>query len=188
MRNFINELLKSCKATPCTEPVEGGKFYKIMSQSFKLPNGKIITREFIKKRPAATVVPVTDKGNIVCVIQPVSLSKEGSLIEVPSGYGESRETIDETAVRELVEETGYIPKEVICLGSHYQDPGSIKETVTAFIALGCERLQEQKLDKDEYIKTVEIPVTEIKKMMEENEIKDANTYIALAKAILANFI
>lgn len=53
-------------------------------QQFKLPSGEVITREFLKKKPAAVVVPITTDGNVVCVIHPISFSAEGSLIEVPA--------------------------------------------------------------------------------------------------------
>ena len=188
MQKIIEEMLTQCKAVPFSEPTEGGHFYKVMTQNFQLPSGDVITREFLKKKPAAVVVPVTTDGNIVCVIQPISLSAEGSLIEVPAGYAENNENSAQTAMRELVEETGYVPKDIRYLGKHYQDPGSIKEPVNVFIALECVRKHEQKLDKDEFILTVEIPTDEIKKLMDDNEIKDANTFIALAKARLAKYI
>ena len=188
MRNIINELLTQCKAVSFSEPTAGGHFYQVMSQQFKLPSGEVITREFLKKKPAAVVVPITSDGNIVCVIQPIALSAEGSLIEVPAGYAEDNENSAQTAMRELVEETGYVPVEIKYLGKHYQDPGSIKEPVNVFAALNCERKQEQTLDRDEFITTLEIPKDEINRLMDEGEIKDANTFIALAKARLANYI
>lgn len=188
MRKIISELLSKCKALPFSEPTDGGTFYKVMTQQFKLPSGEIITRDFLKKKPASVILPVTTDGNVVCVIQPISLSAEGSLIEIPAGYVEHNEDSAQTAVRELVEETGYVPAKIRYLGKHYQDPGSIKEPVNVFIALGCEKKLNQKLDKDEFIITLEIPIDEIKRLMDDNEIKDANTFIALAKARLANFI
>lgn len=188
MRKIINELLVKSRAVPFSEPTEGGKFYKVMTQQFKLPSGEVITREFLKKKPAAVVIPVTTDGNVVCVIQPISLSAEGSLIEVPAGYAENNENSAQTAMRELVEETGYVTGEIRYLGKHYQDPGSIKEPVNVFIALQCVKKHEQKLDKDEFITTLEIPKDEVKRLMDANEIMDANTFIALAKARLANFI
>ena len=188
MRKIIEELLNKCKAIPFSEPTDGGNFYKVMTQQFQLPSGEVITREFLKKKPAAVVVPVTVEKNVVCIIQPISLSAEGSLIEIPAGYAEDNEETAQTAMRELVEETGYVPREVKYLGKHYQDPGSIKEPVNVFIALGCERKHEQKLDRDEFISTLEIPKEEISELMSEGQIKDANTFIALAKAKFAKFI
>ena len=110
MLKIINELLAECKAVPFTEAIAGGQFYRVMSQKFKLPNGTIITREFLDKKPAAAVVPITTDGKVVCVIQPASLTEEGSLIEIPAGYAENDEISASTAMRELVEE---VSKDVI---------------------------------------------------------------------------
>lgn len=188
MRSTINELLAKYKAVPYSEPTEGGNFYKVMSQQFKLTNGVIITREFLEKRSASVVVAITTDGNVLCIIQPISLSAEGSLIELPAGYAEADEESNQVAIRELVEETGYIPESVEYLGKHYQDPGSIKEPVHVFIAFNCKKKCKQKLDEDEFITALEIPADVIKELMDEGEIKDANTFIALAKARLANYI
>ncbi len=184
----INELLSKCKAVPFSSPKEGGNFYKVMTQKFKLPNGEVIVREFLRKKPSAVIVSVTTEGKVVCIIQPISLSSEGSLIEVPAGYAENDVDLAQTATRELMEETGYVPGRINYLGKHYQDPGSIKEPVNVFIAFDCKRKHEQKLDPDEFIFTLEIPISDIKTLMDCNEIKDANTYIALAKARIAYYI
>lgn len=188
MRKMIEQLLAKCKAVPFSKPKEGGHFYKVMSQMFKLPNGEIITREFIAKKPAAAVVPITIEGNIVCVIQPASLTDEGSLIEIPAGYAEDNEISASAAVRELVEETGYVPTGLKYLGKHYQDPGGIKGIVNVFVAFGCVKKHGQKLDRDEFVETIEVSKDEIKELMADNMILDGNSFIALSKARLLNFI
>ena len=188
MLKIINELLAKCKAVPFTEAIAGGQFYRVMSQKFKLPNGTIITREFLDKKPAAAVVPITTDGKVVCVIQPASLTEEGSLIEIPAGYAENDEISASTAMRELVEETGYVPKELKLLGKHYQDPGGIKPPVNVFVAFGCEKKQEQNLDKDEFVEVIEVSKDVIKKLMDANMILDGNTFIALSKSRFSGYI
>lgn len=178
----IDILLEHCKAFPYSNPLDGGKFYKIKSQQFQFPNGTIQTREYIDKKKASVVVPVTDDGYVVFIIQPIALSKEGSLIEFPAGYWELNENGLEAGIRELSEETGYVPKNIIYLNSHYQDPGSIRQKVDVFLALGCQKLNEQNLDKGEYIKYIEVPYELALQLMDENYLKDANTYIALSKS------
>ena len=84
----INILLNYCKAIPCSLPKEGGNFYKIKNQSFIYPDGKVQTREYIDKKRASVIVPITDDGRVVFVIQPIGLSEEGSLVEFPAGYFE----------------------------------------------------------------------------------------------------
>lgn len=183
----INKLLGMCKAIPASQSTLGGNFYELRSQKFHYPNGTIQSRDYIVKDQASVVVPITEEGHIICIIQPIGLAKEGSLLEIPAGYATDDEISTQTAMRELVEETGYVPKELKYLGEHYQDPGSIKATVSVFVALDCQRKMEQKLDKGEYIKVLELPKEQLKMLMDSNQIKDANTYIALAKCRFANY-
>lgn len=178
----LDALLKHCKATPYSDVQDGGNFYKIKSQSFKFPDGSIQTREYLDKKKASVVGPITDEGNVVFVVQPIALSEEGSLIEFPAGYWELNENGLEAGKRELSEETGYVPEQIIYLGNHYQDPGSIRQKVEIYLALGCKKLNEQQLDKGEFIKYVEMPYDMALEVMEEGYLKDANSYIALSKS------
>lgn len=144
------------------------------------------SRDYIDKKHASVVVPVTSEGNFVFVIQPVGLAREGSLIEFPAGYWEFGEDGVEAGRRELAEETGYTTdKEFIYAGEHYQEPGSIRQTVDVYIACNCRRTQDQKLDRGEYVRYVEVPLKIVDRMLAHNYFKDANTFIALFKAFRA---
>lgn len=181
-REEVDNLLKYCKAEPYSDIKQGGVFYKVKSQSFLYPDGSIQTREYIDKKRASVVVPVTEDNNVVLVVQPIGLSEEGALVEFPAGYWNLNEKGEEAGIRELSEETGYVPQQIIYLGSHYQDPGSIRQQVDIFMALNCKRLNQQKLDKGEFIKSIEIPYELAIELMEEGYFKDANSYIALSKS------
>ena len=75
----IDILLNYCKAIPCSLPKEGGNFYKIKNQSFIYPDGKAQTREYIDKKRASVIVPITDDGRVVFVIQPIGLSEDDNV-------------------------------------------------------------------------------------------------------------
>lgn len=175
-------LINYCRAIPYSDIVDGGSFYKVKAQSFSFPDGSIQTREYLDKKKASIVVPITNEGNVVFVIQPIALSEEGSLMEFPAGYWEFNESGLQAGIRELSEETGYVPNNIIYLGSHYQDPGSIRQKVEVYLALGCKRLHEQNLDKEEFIKYIEVPYEFAIELLDEGYLKDANSYIALSKS------
>ena len=164
-----------CKAKTYSDIKDGGNFYKIKSQDFIFPDGKVQTREYIDKKRSSVVVPVTTQGNIVLIIQPIALSKEGSLLEFPAGYYEFNENGIEAGIIELAEETGYVATNIIPLGCHYQDPGSISQSVESYLALNCIKLKEQNLDKDEYIKYIEVPYSFAKELFYDGYIMDSNS-------------
>lgn len=181
-RQELDVLLGCCKAKPHGEIKNGGKFYAIKSQQFLFPNGTLQTREYIDKKKATIVVPITDCGNVVLVVQTVALSKEGALLEFPAGYWKLGEKSEEAGIRELAEETGYVPNKLIFLGNHYQDPGSIRQEVEVFLALVCQKKYEIKLDKGEFMKGIEVPYSLVFEFIDDGYLKDANSYIGFQKA------
>ena len=181
MRELLMEILKKNKVVPYSEVMDGGKFYKIKSQSFIFPDGSIQSREFIDKKRASVVVPITEDGNVLVIVQPIALAEEGSLIEFPAGYWEFNEDGKEAGIRELAEETGYVPENIVYLGSHYQDPGSIRTKVDTFLATGCKKVQNQNLDEGEFVKYIEIPYELAIELMNEGLFMDSNSYIAFSK-------
>lgn len=183
IKSKLDELLENNKVVPYSEVIDGGKFYKIKSQSFIFPDGSIQTREFIDKKRASVVVPITEDGNILVIVQPIALSEEGSLVEFPAGYWEFNEDGESAGIRELSEETGYVPNNIIYLGSHYQDPGSIKTKVDTYLATGCKKIQKQNLDNGEYIKYIEIPYDDAVELLNDGYFLDSNSFIAFSKTI-----
>lgn len=175
----LDRILMENRATPLGEP-KGG-FYRIRHQEVQFPDGTTQTREYIEKRRASVVVPLTEEGNLVFVIQPVALAEEGALIEFPAGYWELREDGKSAGLRELQEETGYAPKGIIYVGSHYQDPGSIRQKVDVYLAEDCEKITDQCLDRGEYVQVVEVSPTLALAWADKGYFSDANTYIALMK-------
>lgn len=181
MRELLMEILKRNKVVPYSDIMDGGKFYKVKSQSFVFPDGSIQSREFIDKKRASVVVPITEDGNVLVIVQPIALAEEGSLIEFPAGYWEFNEDGEQAGIRELAEETGYVPENIVYLGSHYQDPGSIKTKVDTFLATGCKKVQKQNLDEGEFVKYIEIPYELAIELMNEGLFMDGNSYIAFSK-------
>lgn len=182
----VERLLDECRAHAIGEPSQGGKFYEIKNQLLRYPDGEIQHRDYIDKRRASVVVPITEEGNFVFVIQPIGLVSEGSLVEFPSGYWEIGESGSQAGIRELAEETGYTTDVVITYtGSHYQDPSSIRQQVDTYVAIQCRKTQEQRLDRGEFIKVLEVPLKIVDEMLAHGYFSDANTFIALFKACRA---
>ncbi|WP_181034173.1 NUDIX hydrolase [Arthrobacter sp. GMC3] len=70
---------------------------------------------------------------------------------LPGGGIEAGEEPATAAERELLEETGYRPSQLLAVGSAYANWGNQDNLVHYFVALGCARVGEQLLDVNEEI-------------------------------------
>ncbi len=102
--------------------------------------------EFVSRRDVngiVLIVPVTDDGSIVLVEQ-LRPPVERNVVELPAGLsgddeGGKHETLEMSARRELLEETGYEAATMERLAEGPPSPGVSSEIVTYFLARGLTR-------------------------------------------------
>ena len=135
---------------------------------------------------AVIIMPVTNNNEILTVVEPRVFTKETVGVGLPAGYIEKGEYPQDSALRELREETGYIPKSIIEVDSFYQDEGCSSAYNHIFLALNCIKKYPQQLDKDELIRYMLFSYEELVELEKLGYIKGANTKLALAKT--KNFI
>lgn len=181
------EEIKSRFSIKSIEEIEKEKhFINVKSYQCELNDGRIVIRDKILKGDrdgsASIIVPITETGKVILVIQPRILTKNKISVEFPAGYIDEGENPKEAALRELREETGYIPNEMIELAEYYQDQGCSGAYNYCYLALGCKKVYEQSLDRDEYIEYVEAYLDEVLELLDEGTINDANSIIAIERA------
>ena len=128
---------------------------------------------------AAVIIPITTFGNVVMVVQSRPNTKETVSVELPAGMVDPDEDYQTTAVREMLEETGYEAENVYELEWHYQDQGCSGAIIKTFVAEGCKKKQDVRLDDGERLTYVEMSFEDILEMIKNREISDANTKIAI---------
>lgn len=152
----------------------------------KLNNGKLIVREKLvkggKDGSAAIILPMTIDRNVVMIVEPRVFTKETVGVGFPAGYIELGEDSVAGAKRELKEECGYIPREIILLDSYYQDEGCSAAYNQIYLALDCEKKYDQKLDRDEYIRYFECTFEEAVELEQLGYITSASSKLALERA------
>ena len=158
-----------------------GKFITLTKGDYYLNNGKVISRECISNKigngRAVCVFAVTSDNKILLVIQPrvVLLENKGVNIEIPAGYEEVGEDAIVAGIRELKEETGYLPGNIVKLDSYHTSIGFSSEVIDLLFATDCKKVSNQNLDKDEIIVVEEVDLEEFEYLLNNNYIMDINT-------------
>jgi len=138
------------------------------------------TWTIVHRKAAVIIAPMTRDGKIVLIRQE-RIPIRAAIWEMPSGQidGPARETAEQVALRELREEAGYElanDGELIALGHYFTSPGFTDERGHFFLARPVEPCPNYVRDESESILDCrEFSMEEIRRMIAENEIRDANT-------------
>ena len=128
---------------------------------------------YIHSRDWVNIVPITPDKQVVLVEQFRHGIHRPSL-ETPGGIIDSTDLDPRaTAVRELEEETGYRPREVISLGSIHPNPAMLNNTCHLFLALDVEKTGTQNLEPSEDITIQLRPLLEIPNLIRTGAISHA---------------
>lgn len=152
------------------------EFYK---DTLRIPNGNVVSWDYIKHNGAAAVVPVTKDGKIVMVRQ-YRNAFDAETLEIPAGgLNSPDEPTLEAAVRELKEETGYISlKPLKKLVSVATAVAFCDEIIDIYVAEELEK-GEQHLDEDEFLNVEEYELDELVDMIYSGKIRDSKTISGL---------
>jgi ADP-ribose pyrophosphatase len=158
------------------EEIYKGKIFSLRGGEVSLDNGDTAVREYVRHPGGAAILAVVDHN--VILIRQFRISIERDLIELPAGLLEPGEEPVQCAARELEEETGYRPKELIPLASFFSSVGFSDERIHIFLALDPEKAT-LKLQPDERIREVLMPVESIREKLDARVFEDAKTIIGL---------
>ncbi len=159
------------------EIVFRGRVAEVHKVGLRMPDGRVVQRDFIRYNGAAVILPILDDGSIV-LIRNYRFAVEETLYELPAGRIEKNEAPAVGAGRELTEETGYTAGRLEELGQFYSGPGTCNELMHAFVATDLSA-GPQKLETYEQIATEVVGEAEVRKMVADGRIHDAKTIAAL---------
>lgn len=158
------------------ETIYNGKVINLTKDEVLCPNGQVSLREIVHHRGGVAILFKVDDKFIFEKQFRYALNEE--IIEIPAGKLEEGEQPLEAAKRELLEETGYRPLEMIHLGDSYPTPGYSSEVIHLYYCPKAIK-EERHLDSDECIELIYLSLDEIEKMMKDNIIKDSKSVAAI---------
>lgn len=159
--------------------VYDGHLLKVHEDVSKLPDGSTARREWIKHPGACAIVPLFENGDTILLRQ-FRYGPSRMFWEVPAGKIDPGEPIEDTARRELEEETGLSADELIRIGHFYPAIGFCDEIIHIFVARGI-NASTSNTDDDEFVETVRLPLSQALSMLDDGVIDDGKTCVVLQK-------
>ena len=131
---------------------------------------------------AVIIVPITTRGHLAMVWQ--HRHPHGRTHwEVPAGRMNPGETPEESARRELAEETGHTTDQLVNLGGFFPLNGISDHYTHVFLATGCEHTSDLKLDDTERLLVRTRPLATVREELLAGKLEDGFTALALFKAL-----
>jgi ADP-ribose pyrophosphatase len=137
-------------------------------------------REVVHHPGSAVIVPAFPDGTIALVRQ-YRHPAVRYLLELPAGTLNRGERPEEGAARELEEELGFVAGKLEKLTEFFVSPGFCEEKMWLYLATEMTPTA-QRLEDDELLDVVRMPLRQALEMITDGEIEDAKTIIGLMLA------
>lgn len=159
-----------------------GRIVSVRTDHVTLPNGNTAPREIVSHPGGVAIVPLNNDGTVIMVRQ-YRYAFSQILLEVPAGKLNDGEEPRAAALRELEEEAGVVPDQLIDLGPIYPSPGFCDEVLYLYLAKGLTATQCNP-DDDEFLEIEAIPLQTLLDQIRRNELPDGKSVAALLKTSL----
>jgi ADP-ribose pyrophosphatase len=137
-------------------------------------------REVVQHPGSVVILPAFDDGTISLVRQ-YRHPAVRYLLELPAGTLNDQERPEDGAARELEEELGLVAGQMEKLCEFFVSPGFCSEKMWLYLATDL-TVTAQRLEEDEIIEVVRLPIDRALQMITDGEIEDAKTIIGLMLA------
>jgi ADP-ribose pyrophosphatase len=153
-----------------------GRVVRLRIGEVTLDDGTQAFREVVEHPGGVCVVPFT--GHSVILVKQFRIAIGDYVLEAPAGKLEGPEEPEARGRAELEEETGHRAGQMIPAGFIYASVGYCSEKIHLFLALDLVKT-EQRLEDDERIELVEMPIEDIRRGLAANAFEDGKTVVGL---------
>ncbi len=175
MKNRSWECLESKKIFEATD---GKTVYMDLYQDrVRTPKGNVIAYTRYRASDVVIVVPFLDSERLVMIRQ-YRYPVDKVLLEFPAGHVETGEDPENTAVRELEEETGYKAEKIEYIYKYHPSVSRSRQTVHVFRATGLSEKGATRHDGGEDINMEVLTVGELRRLIQKGEVECAGTLVS----------
>ncbi|WP_106460331.1 NUDIX hydrolase [Anaerococcus sp. Marseille-P3915] len=173
-QKFYEKTIKS-------DTIYDGKILKLRVETVELENKRYSKREIVDHQKGVGIIAF-DGNDKIWMVKQYRKAIDKITLEIPAGLVDPGEMPIETAKRELQEEVGYLPETISYLFDMHASPGFTNDKLSFFLAKDLVKSSLEQ-DEDENVEACAIEIKELYKMVENGEIKDAKTIIAILYCI-----
>ncbi len=155
-----------------------GRVLTLHKDNILCPNGAKTTREYVTHNGGVCILMEID--NRIALVKQFRYVFNQEVLELPAGKLEDGENPYQAGLRELEEETGYKAERLEEYGCMYPSVGYTNEIIYLYVAKKCVKTKTN-FDFDEDLDLVFVQKDELKRMIQNNAIKDAKTIILLTR-------
>ncbi|MEO5799173.1 MAG: NUDIX hydrolase [Gemmatimonadales bacterium] len=168
-----------------TVRVHTGRVVSLDIDTVQFPNGNVGTLEMLRHPGASAILPFlddpADPDPRILLIRQFRHATGGDLWEIPAGRRDKDEHPDQTAHRELAEETGYRCERLEKLTQIWTTPGFTDEVIHLYLAAGLIPGADA-LEADEVLAVHQLRWSEVLEMVHSGVITDCKTLTAVLYA------
>lgn len=164
-----NDLIQPWQITQSEEVVDCRVFKVRKDVTVNPRTGKAHDMYMLEQPNWVNVIPLTPDEQVILVQQWRHGSRTVEL-ETPGGLMDESETPEQCARRELLEETGYEPGDLVRLGTVRPNPAIQNNLQHYVLATNCRKISEPALDHAEDIAVHLVPLAQIPGMIRSGQI------------------
>jgi 8-oxo-dGTP pyrophosphatase MutT (NUDIX family) len=161
----------------------GCRIFDVYMAERESPSGTRGEFVFLDSPDWVNIVPLlqNEKGeDCFLMVRQFRQGSESITMEFPGGVLDPGEEPHIGAERELLEETGYVPRKLTYVGKINPNPALMNNWSYTYVGEDLVCIEEQDLDEDEYVDIEQVPVAEVEAHMGEEPYINAIIMVALA--------
>lgn len=150
--------------------VVDNRFLRLRKDTIELPDGHVVEDYYVRESRGFIIVCALTADNHVVLVRQYKHGIGRELLEMPAGAIDPGEKPDQTAQRELREETGYTADSMQHVYTFVVDPTNADTIAHLYFARGARKTHDQDLDTTEAIEVETVRVRRLLEMVRSGEI------------------
>ena len=124
-------------------------------------DGGVVEGDYITVNAKDWVVVIPEFNDSFLLVKQWRHGEKALSIEFPGGVIDPGEKPEQAALRELTEETGFVPGKIMKIGEANPNPALFSNKVHFYLAQDLKKEKNQDLDDDEFINCIEVAKNDV---------------------------